>query len=71
MADLRTNFPKLYNMATDATAAIARTEPASVAHRATARWGKSVFRSARNATATTRTSCATWLGRPLASADSR
>ena len=64
-------MPRAIELSDDATRAIASTEPPAVPHRATLRWGKSVFRSARSVTATTRTSCATWLGRPLASADSR
>jgi hypothetical protein len=64
-------MPRATGLPDDATRAIASTEPVSVAHRAALRWGKSVFRSPISATATTRTSCASWLGRPLASADNR
>ena len=63
--------PRATEVSDDATAAIASTEQVTVTHRAALRWGKSVFRSAISATATTRTSCASWPGRPLASADSR
>ena len=64
-------MPRATEVSDDATRAIASTEPLSAAHRAALRWGKSVFRSAISATATTRTSCASWLGLPLASADNR